>query len=51
VIAVIGGLHLSAKSDEVVDWTRAQRRRLGAGCAAVLQALEPAAAAPRHEGL
>ena len=29
VFAVIGGLHLFAKSDEVVDWTGAQLRRLG----------------------
>jgi 7,8-dihydropterin-6-yl-methyl-4-(beta-D-ribofuranosyl)aminobenzene 5'-phosphate synthase len=29
VFAVIGGLHLFAKSDEVVDWTAAQLRRLG----------------------
>jgi 7,8-dihydropterin-6-yl-methyl-4-(beta-D-ribofuranosyl)aminobenzene 5'-phosphate synthase len=29
VFAVIGGLHLYAKSDEVVDWTGAQLRRLG----------------------
>ena len=26
---MIGGLHLFAKSDEVVDWTGAQLRRLG----------------------
>lgn len=29
VFAVIGGLHLFAKSDKVVDWTGAQLRRLG----------------------
>lgn len=29
VFAVIGGLHLFAKSDDVVDWTGAQLRRLG----------------------
>jgi len=29
VFAVIGGLHLFAKSDGVVDWTGAQLRRLG----------------------
>jgi len=29
VFAVIGGLHLFAKSNEVVDWTGAQLRRLG----------------------
>jgi 7,8-dihydropterin-6-yl-methyl-4-(beta-D-ribofuranosyl)aminobenzene 5'-phosphate synthase len=29
VFGVIGGLHLFAKSDEVVDWTGAQLRRLG----------------------
>lgn len=29
VIAVIGGLHLFAKSDDVVDWTGAQLKRLG----------------------
>ena len=29
VFAVIGGLHLFAKSDEVIDWTGAQLRRLG----------------------
>jgi len=29
VFAVIGGLHLFAKTDEVVDWTGAQLRRLG----------------------
>ena len=29
VFAVIGGLHLFAKSDEVVDWTGMQLRRLG----------------------
>jgi 7,8-dihydropterin-6-yl-methyl-4-(beta-D-ribofuranosyl)aminobenzene 5'-phosphate synthase len=29
VFAVIGGLHLFAKSDEVVDWTGVQLRRLG----------------------
>ena len=29
VFAVIGGLHLFEKSDEVVDWTGAQLRRLG----------------------
>ncbi len=29
VFAVIGGLHLFTKSDEVVDWTGAQLRRLG----------------------
>lgn len=29
VFAVIGGLHLFAKSDAVVDWTGAQLRRLG----------------------
>ena len=29
VFAVIGGLHLFAKSDELVDWTGAQLRRLG----------------------
>lgn len=29
VFAVIGGLHLFAKSDQVVDWTGAQLRRLG----------------------
>ena len=29
VFAVIGGLHLFAKSDEVVDWTGAQLKRLG----------------------
>lgn len=29
VFAVIGGLHLFAKSDEVVDWTGAQLRRMG----------------------
>lgn len=29
VFAVIGGLHLYAKSDEIVDWTGAQLRRLG----------------------
>jgi 7,8-dihydropterin-6-yl-methyl-4-(beta-D-ribofuranosyl)aminobenzene 5'-phosphate synthase len=29
VIAVIGGLHLFAKTDDVVDWTGAQLKRLG----------------------
>ncbi len=29
VFAVIGGLHLFAKGDEVVDWTGAQLRLLG----------------------
>lgn len=29
IFAVIGGLHLFAKSDAVVDWTGAQLRRLG----------------------
>lgn len=29
VFAVIGGLHLFAKGDDVVDWTGAQLRRLG----------------------
>jgi len=29
ILAVIGGLHLFAKSDAVVDWTGAQLRRLG----------------------
>jgi 7,8-dihydropterin-6-yl-methyl-4-(beta-D-ribofuranosyl)aminobenzene 5'-phosphate synthase len=29
VFAVIGGLHLFAKSDKVIDWTGAQLRRLG----------------------
>jgi 7,8-dihydropterin-6-yl-methyl-4-(beta-D-ribofuranosyl)aminobenzene 5'-phosphate synthase len=29
VFTVIGGLHLFAKSDEVIDWTGAQLRRLG----------------------
>lgn len=29
VFAVIGGLHLFAKSDDVVDWTGAQLRRMG----------------------
>jgi 7,8-dihydropterin-6-yl-methyl-4-(beta-D-ribofuranosyl)aminobenzene 5'-phosphate synthase len=29
VFAVIGGLHLFAKGDDVVDWTAAQLRRLG----------------------
>jgi 7,8-dihydropterin-6-yl-methyl-4-(beta-D-ribofuranosyl)aminobenzene 5'-phosphate synthase len=29
VIAVIGGLHLFAKTDAVVDWTGAQLKRLG----------------------
>jgi 7,8-dihydropterin-6-yl-methyl-4-(beta-D-ribofuranosyl)aminobenzene 5'-phosphate synthase len=29
VFAVIGGLHLFAKSDDVIDWTGAQLRRLG----------------------
>jgi 7,8-dihydropterin-6-yl-methyl-4-(beta-D-ribofuranosyl)aminobenzene 5'-phosphate synthase len=29
IFTVIGGLHLFAKSDEVVDWTGAQLRRLG----------------------
>jgi 7,8-dihydropterin-6-yl-methyl-4-(beta-D-ribofuranosyl)aminobenzene 5'-phosphate synthase len=29
VIAVIGGLHLFAKSDDVVDWTGAQLKRMG----------------------
>ena len=29
VVAVIGGLHLFAKSDDVVDWTGAQLKRMG----------------------
>jgi 7,8-dihydropterin-6-yl-methyl-4-(beta-D-ribofuranosyl)aminobenzene 5'-phosphate synthase len=29
VVAVIGGLHLFAKTDDVVDWTGAQLKRLG----------------------
>ena len=29
VFAVIGGLHLFAKTDDVVDWTGAQLKRLG----------------------
>jgi len=29
VLAIVGGLHLFAKSDKVVDWTGAQLRRFG----------------------